>query len=294
MFDSGLVLEGGGMRGVYTAGVLEYFMEKDLYLPYVIGVSAGACNAASYISRQPGRNRSVTIDFVKHPEYISMRNLLTKRELFGMDLIFDQIPNELVPFDFETFHAADGQFIVGTTDCYTGKPVYFNKKDSAADILAVIRASSSIPFMAPPVAHQGKLLMDGGISDPIPIQKALHDGVEKNIVILTQAKGYRKKRSYASKATRYFYKEYIGLAHAMEIRWKIYNDTLDRIEQMENSGEIFVIRPSEELKGGRAERNSEKLELMHKLGYLDAQHAYGSMHSWLQSNSKGQFSPVLQ
>lgn len=288
MFDHGLVLEGGGMRGVYTAGVLEYFMEKNQYFPYVIGVSAGACNAASYLSRQPGRNKSVMIDYVKHPDYISMRNLVVKKELFGMDLIFDKIPNDLVPFDFEAFYSSKEQFIIGTTDCLTGKPVYFEKNECAPDILSIIRASSSLPFMAKPVNHKGKFLMDGGIADPIPIEKALTDGVQKSVVVLTKAKGYRKKRSVFSKTSRYFYKEYSGLNHAMEIRWKLYNDTLDEIERLEEAGKIFVIRPRENFKVKRAERDSAKLEHMHKQGYVDAQHTYESMINWLQASNVGQ------
>ena len=276
------------MRGVYTAGVLEYFMEKDQYFPYVIGVSAGACHAASYLSRQPGRNKSVTIDYVKHPDYISMRNLFRKKELFGMDLIFNQIPNELVPFDFEAFDLSEEQFLIGTTDCLTGKPVYFEKKTCAADILSIIRASSSLPFMAPAVNYQGKFLMDGGIADPIPIQKALEDGVKKSIVILTKAKGYRKKQSVFSKTSRYFYKEYVGLNHALEMRWKVYNDTLDEIERLESTGKIFVIRPQQDFKVKRAERDTAKLENMHKQGYLDAQHNFVPMLKWLQTNNEEQ------
>lgn len=288
MLNNGLVLEGGGMRGVYTAGVLEYFMEKNQYFPYVIGVSAGACHAASYLSRQPGRNKSVTIDYIKHPDYISMRNLLTKKELFGMDLIFDQIPNNLVPFDFKTFHSAEEKFLIGTTDCITGKPVYFEKKDCTADILSIIRASSSLPFMAKAVSYQGKFLMDGGIADPIPIHKALKDGVQKNVIILTKKRGYRKKRSIFSKTARYFYKDFKGLSHALEIRWKLYNDTLDEIERLEDAGKVFVIRPQEDFKVKRTERDSIKLESMHKQGFLDAQCAYEPMVNWLQVNNGGQ------
>lgn len=283
MFRDGLILEGGGMRGVYTAGVLEYFMEKKRYFNYVIGVSAGACHAASYVSRQPGRNKSVTIDYLKHPDYISMKNLLLKKELFGMDLIFDHIPNNLVPFDFETFHSSKEHFLIGTTDCQSGQPVYFEKKECAVDILSVIRASSSLPFMAKAVPFQGRFLMDGGIADPIPIEKALQDGVQKNVIVLTKPKGYRKKPSFFSKTTRYFYKEYIGLTHALEMRWKVYNDTLDKIEQLEDEGKVFVIRPSQDFKIKRAERDSAKLETMHKQGYLDAQNVFESLEDWLET-----------
>lgn len=285
MYDNGLILEGGGMRGIYTAGVLEYFMEKDRYFSYVIGVSAGACNAASYISRQPGRNKSVMIDYVRHPDYISLRNLMQKRELFGMDLIFDQIPNNLVPFDFQTFNAAKERFVIGTTDCLTGEPVYFEKNESPDDILSIIRASSSLPFMAKAVTYKGHQLMDGGVADPIPFKKALADGVEKPVIVLTKSKGYRKKPSRFSKTGRYFYREYMGLTHALEMRWKLYNDQLEEIEQLEREGKAFVIRPSQDIKVKRAERDPEKLEQLYRQGYSDAQHKFEAMENWLQTKA---------
>lgn len=287
MYPNGLVLEGGGMRGIYSAGVLEYFMEKDHYFPYVIGVSAGACNASSYISRQPGRNRSVMVDFVRHPEYISIRNLIQKRELFGMDLIFNQIPNVLLPFDFQAFHAAEEHFVIGTTDCLTGEPVYFEKNENPEGILPIIRASSSLPFMAKAVEYNGHQLMDGGVADPIPFKKALADGVEKPVIILTKNKGYRKKPSRLSRTGRYFYKEYMGLTHALEMRWKVYNDQLDEIERLEKEGKVFVIRPSQDIKVKRAERDPEKLELLYRQGYSDAQHAFGAMQKWMQEKAVG-------
>lgn len=285
MYQNGLILEGGGMKGIYTAGVLEYFMEKDRYFPYVIGVSAGACNAASYLSRQPGRNRSVMIDYIGHPDYISVRNLIQKRELFGMDLIFNQIPNELLPFDFQAFHAAEERFVIGTTDCVTGKPVYFEKNDSPSDILPIIRASSSLPFMSRAVPYRGMLLMDGGIADPIPIRKALADGVEKPVIILTKSKGYRIKPYRFSRTTRYLYKDYIGLTQALEMRWKIYNDTMDEIEKYEQEGKVFIIRPSQLLNIKRAEKDPLKLDLMHMQGYSDARRVYEALDHWLQATA---------
>ncbi|GLB60960.1 patatin-like phospholipase family protein [Cytobacillus sp. NCCP-133] len=281
MEKSGLVLEGGGMRGVYTAGVLEFFLEKHMFFPYIIGVSAGACNAASYVSRQHGRNQKVTIGYVNHPDYISYKNLFLKKELFGMDLIFDKIPNELDPFDFQAFTAAQENFIIGTTDCKTGEPVYFNKESYARDILTIIRASSSLPFMAPIINFAGKALMDGGISDPIPIKKAIKDGVEKSVIILTRNKGYRKKKSSLSKLTRYFYKEYSGLINAIENRYKIYNETLDYIEQLENEGKVFIIRPEQELQVGRVERSPIKLTQLYEQGYDDAFRLYDELGAWI-------------
>ncbi|WP_203333769.1 patatin-like phospholipase family protein [Planococcus beigongshangi] len=282
MDESGLILEGGGMKGVYTAGVLEYFMEKDRYFPYVVGVSAGACNAASYLSRQPGRNKTVMIDYVRHPDYISFRNLMQKRELFGMDLIFDQIPNQLIPFDFQTFHAAPEKCFIGTTDCLTGQSVYFEKNENPEDALTIVRASSSLPFMSKGVSYKGRLLMDGGIADPIPVRKALADGVEKPVVVLTKQRGYRKKPSRISKTSRYFYKEYRGLTQALDMHWLVYNYQLEVLEQLEQEEKVFVIRPSADLKVGNAERDQDKLEQFYHQGYSDALHAFEAMENWLR------------
>jgi predicted patatin/cPLA2 family phospholipase len=281
MYQAGLVLEGGGMRGVYTAGVLEFFMENELYFPYIIGVSAGACHAASYISRQPGRNQDVTIGFVDHPDYISYKNLFLKKELFGMNLIFDKIPNELVPFDFERFSQASEKFIIGTTDCVTGETIYYEKDQFVNDILTIIRASSSLPFMAPSIQYDGRVLMDGGISDPIPIRKSIADKVKKNVIILTKSKGYRKKKSSFTRVTNYFYKEYHGLNHQLENRYKLYNDTLEYIEQLEAEKKAFVIRPEIDLKVGRVERNRVKLSQLYEQGYVDAEKSFKNMMNWL-------------
>jgi predicted patatin/cPLA2 family phospholipase len=281
LFSSGLILEGGGMRGVYTAGVLEYFLENETFFPYVIGVSAGACQGSSYVARQPGRNRQVTIDYVQHRDYISYRNLLLKKELFGMDFIFDKLPNELVPFDFETFNRATERFLVGTTDCITGEPVYFDKNDVTEDFLKIIRASSTLPFMAPAIEFQGRTLMDGGIADPIPVRKAKADGVLKNVIVLTKPKGYRKKKSSLSWLPRYVYKDFKGLNSALETRYKMYNETLDYIEELEARDEVFVIRPSKDLKVGRVERNPEKLTQLYEVGYEDAKDRFEILKEWL-------------
>lgn len=285
---SGLILEGGGMRGVFTAGVLECFLEKALFPDYVIGVSAGACNAASYISRQPGRNQQVTIGYVHHPDYISLKNLVLKRELFGMNLIFDEIPNTLVPFDFSRFNDATEEFVIGTTNCLTGEAVYFDKSFYSKDILKIIRASSSLPFMARAIEYEGKFLMDGGISDPIPIRKAIADQVKKPIIVLTKEKGYRKSKSSFSKFTSYFYKDFKGLANVLEHRYQLYNNTLDFIEQLEDEKKAIVIRPRQTFNIGRIERNPEKLTLLYNQGYQDALEKIEEINIWLRESNVDQ------
>lgn len=279
---SGLILEGGGMRGVYTGGVLEKLLEEEIFVDYVIGVSAGACHAASYISRQNGRNREVTIGYVNHPEYISVKNLLVKRELFGMDLIFNEIPNSLVPFDYERFNNATEEFVVGATDCLTGEAVYFEKQNRPEDVLAIVRASSSLPLMSKPVEFAGKLLMDGSIADPLPIRKALSDGVTKPIIVLTREKGYRKKRSRFARILPAFVRQYPAIAKKMESRHLYYNETMDFIDQLEQEGLAMVIRPMN-LYGIRGiERDQEKLEVLYQQGYQDATARFDELIDFLQ------------
>jgi predicted patatin/cPLA2 family phospholipase len=268
---SGLVLEGGGMRGVYTGGVLEKFLEEEIFVDYIIGVSAGACNASSYVSRQTGRNHKVTIGSVHHPDYISVKNLLLKRELFGMNLIFDEIPNRLVPFDYDSFHDATEEFVIGTTDCLTGTAVYFEKREHAKDVLAIVRASSSLPFMAKPVEFEGRLLMDGGVADPIPIRKALADGVTKPIIVLTKEKGYRKKKNSFARLMPALYRQFPGIVKSMESWYLRYNETMEFIEELEAEGKALVIQPSKFYKINGMERDIEKLTELYDQGYRDAE-----------------------
>ncbi|MCY6369591.1 patatin-like phospholipase family protein [Clostridium ganghwense] len=276
----GLVLEGGGMRGLYTAGILDFFMEKNLYFPYVIGVSAGACNAASYISRQKGRNKRINIDYINNPKYLSYRNLIIERSVFGMEFLFNEIPNKLDPFDFEAFNKSHQRFIIGTTDCETGRPLYFDK-NKCKDILKVIRASSSIPLLAPIVELENKKLLDGGVSDSIPVKKAIEDGMKRNIVVLTRNKEYRKKPHKFKMFIKRTYSQYPNLVDTIFNRFKIYNDTLDYIEKLEEEKKIFVIRPSESLNVDRLEKNPEKLRALYDMGYRDAKQLYTRMKEWI-------------
>jgi len=267
--DVGLVLEGGGMRAMYTAGVLEYFLEKGIEFPYVIGVSAGSAVAASYLSKQKGRNYKVNIHFVTDPRYLSLRNFFKKRQLFGMDFIFGEIPNKLVPFDYKTFWDNPAELAVGVTDCYTGEPVYFKKADYKPDLLTVLKASSTLPFIAPEVHFKGRVFMDGGISDSIPIRKAQADGYRKNVVILTRNKGYRKKPSPLLGLLKRKYPEYTGLHKAMANRHKMYNETLEYLEEEEKKGNVLIIRPAIPLEVGRIEKDQRKLNALYYQGYED-------------------------
>ena len=279
MVEAGLVLEGGGMRGLYTAGVLEYFMEQNLYFPYNIGVSAGACMAASYLSRQKGRNKKVNLGYVEDKRYISFTNFIRKREVFGMDFIFDEIPNRLVPFDMDTFRNSPEKFVVVTTDCETGEPVYYDKTNHGDDLVLLLRASSSLPFVASSVEYQGRHLLDGGIVDPIPIKKAQEEGFEKNVIILTKPEGYYKR---PSKLTSFLkYKKHPKVSELLSVRYKIYNETMRYIDEQEKLGKVYVIRPSKTLPVGRMERNKERLEELYELGWHDAKGHYEKLQQFL-------------
>ena len=176
MKTTGLILEGGGTRGVFTAGVLDYFMEQNLYLPYVIGVSAGACNAVNYVSRQPGRTKKCTIDYLAAGSYVGLRHLIRNHSLFNMELIFDIFPNSIFPFDYEQFFHSEQTCILTATNCLTGEAAYLQERESRERLMQICRASSSLPVVSPMVYVDGIPLLDGGLADSVPLRKALRDG----------------------------------------------------------------------------------------------------------------------
>jgi predicted patatin/cPLA2 family phospholipase len=284
--NAALILEGGGLRGIYTSGVLRFFMDKDIYFLYVIGVSMGACNAANYVSRQPERNRIVNSRYVNDSRYLSYWRLLTRGELFGMDFIFDTIPNSLVPFDYETFMESDVKCITTVIDCKTGEALYYEKNDVGKDYFKVLRASTSLPFMAKPVHYQGRVLMDGGLADSVPIRKSLDDGNSKNVLILTRPRGYRKKRARFVRSAYFRYPRYSGLCEALATRHAKYNATMDLIDELEARGEVFVIRPRSALDVGRAERNKDRLYGAYDQGYADASGRYTALCSYLGGGTR--------
>ena len=169
MKQAGMILEGGGTRGVFTAGVLDYFMEQELYLPYVIGVSAGACNAVNYVSHQLGRMKTCTIDFLEAGSYVGIKYLLKNHSLFNMDLIFDVFPNKIIPFDYDTFFSSKQTCILTATNCFTGRPAYLTENcGNRIRLMNACRASSSLPIVSPMVEVDGIPMLDGGVADSVP------------------------------------------------------------------------------------------------------------------------------
>lgn len=281
MGKTGLILEGGGTRGVFTAGILDYFMEQNLEFPYIIGVSAGACNALSYVSKQLGRTRQCMIDCLETEKYINVKKFLTEGKLFDMDMIFDTFPNESIPFDYDTFFQYEGTCYLGMTNCETGEPYYFEEKENRERLMAGARASSSLPYISPIVEVDGIPMLDGGLSDPIPIRKALYDGVKKNVLILTRPPHYRKRvPKKQSRLSRRVYKDYPELSTSMDRRKSYYNHTMDLIERLEEENRVFVLRPQGKVVD-RMEQNPEVLRAFYEEGYEQAKAQYPRLMEWL-------------
>ncbi|MBO5848067.1 MAG: patatin family protein [Bacteroidales bacterium] len=263
---SGLILEGGGMRGVFTCGVLDCFMDKGIRFPYTIGVSAGACNGLSYISNQRGRAKFSNINLLEKYNYIGIKYLLKKGNIMDFDLLFHTFPNEIIPYDYEMLANCKEHYEMVTTSCRTGKACYYEEKKDANRVIDIVKASSSLPFVCPITYVDGEPMLDGGIADSIPILRARELGYDNNVVVLTRNKGYRKSEKEIKLASL-FYKEYPAMQEAIRQRNKIYNEQISMIEELENAGEIVVIRPQKPIEVGRMERNTKKLLALYEEGY---------------------------
>lgn len=280
--EAALVLEGGGTRGVFTAGVLDYLMEKEVKFPYVIGVSAGACNAIDYVSKQIGRTKDCTIIQDRKNRYIGTKDALKKGYLFDMDRLFDEYPNRLFPFDFDTYFASDIQCEVVVTNCLTGEAMYLSEKQDKERLLTICRASSSIPLISPVVDVDGIPCVDGGVADSVPLIHSMKLGHQKNVVVLTRNKGYRKK---APGKSRLLYtaalKKYPNLLNALLNRYRNYNRVMELVEKWEEEGHIFVIRPEVE-PVSRTEQNVEKLTEFYDHGYQLMKQRMEEMQAYLE------------
>ena len=264
--NTGLVLEGGGMRGVFTTGVLDAFMKHDLYFRYVVAVSAGACNGVSYMSHQIRRARIANINMLGQYDYIGLKNLITQRSIFDRKLLYDEFPNKLVPFDWDTYSKSGAEFEVVTTNCHTGRSEYLSEYKNPQRLNDIIMASSALPFVSSVVEVDGTPMLDGGIIDSIPIQRAVDTGHDFNIVISTRNMGYRSK-GHDMKLPSLIYDEYPRLRVALSHRIEAYNEQLEMMERMERWGEIVVIRPERPLEVGRVTRDTDKLERLYEEGF---------------------------
>lgn len=265
--NTGLVLEGGGMRGVFTSGVLDAFMKHGVYFRYVVAVSAGACNGMSYISRQPRRARLSNIDFLTQYGYIGWRHLLRQGCIFDQELLYDKFPNEYIPFDFDTYFQWSATFEMVTTNCLTGQAEYLTESNDRQRSLDIVRASSSLPYVSKIVMVDGIPMLDGGIVDSIPVMRAIETGHPQNVVILTRNKGYRSKER-DRKIPPFVYKKYPRLRVALSRRVAAYNEQLELVERLEELGKIVCIRPQRPMEVGRMEKDIGRLERLYQEGFM--------------------------
>ena len=279
-----VILEGGANRGVFTAGALDFLMEQEYYIPHVIGVSAGACNALDYVSRQIGRTRDCMIVTDEKNRYVNknIKTIVEKKALLDMDMVFERYPYEVFPFDFDTYFASPQTCELVVTNCETGRAEYLDDRENKERLLAIGRASSSMPIACPMVEIDGNEYVDGGVADSIPIIRSLKTGHRKNVIILTRNFGYRKKEG--TRGWELYvaaFRKYPNLVRALVNRAKHYNQVLECIEKWEEEGKIFVIRPSVPLTIGRMEADPKKIKEVYELGRDDARRQIEDMKVFL-------------
>ena len=264
--SSGLILEGGGMRGVFTCGVLDNFMDRGIRFPYTIGVSAGACNGLSYMSGQRGRGKFSNIDLLEKYHYIGIKQLLTKGNIMDFDLLFHTFPEKIIPYDYARYAQIEERYEMVTTSCLTGRACYYEEKRDPVRIIDIVKASSSLPFVCPIAYVDGEPMLDGGIADSIPLLRAKELGYDNNVVVSTRNKGYRKPDKPTS-IPPFFYRKYPALKAAIRHRNSLYNEQISLVERLENEGKLLVIRPEKPIEVDRMERDTRKLLNLYEEGY---------------------------
>lgn len=266
----GLVLEGGGMRGAYTSGVLDVLLQSGVEFPSVYGISAGACNALSYISKQNGRNYDIFYRYVADKRYVSVENLQRNGSLFGFDFIFGELAHDLLPFDYRTFFESPTNLKVGATDLKSGQVVFFEKAE-LDEAFTAVQASSSLPFVSNIVSYRGYELLDGGCAMPIPLERSIFDGNKYNVVVLTRDKSYRKRTrpEFPRSVLRVKYGDYPNFVNTMMNRSEIYNNELEVCRRQEAEGRAVVVRPSSPIVTGRYEKDPERLKSIYEMGVTD-------------------------
>ena len=263
----GLVLEGGGMRAMYTAGVLDIFLENNIEVNGVVGVSAGVLFGVNYVSKQKGRCLRYNLKYANDKRYMGMHSLLTTGNIVNKDFAYYELPLKLDIFDDETFQNSATKFYATVTNVETGKPEYI-QLHSVINQIEVLRATSAMPLVSEIIDIDGKKYLDGGISDSIPIDKCKSLGYDKIIVVLTRPIEYRKKKGN-NFFNKIVYRKYPSLIRTLEDRYKNYNEAVEKIIDMENRKEIFVIRPTQSITVGRIEKDVSKLQDMYNLGVED-------------------------
>ena len=280
--ETGLVLEGGAMRGMFTAGVLDVLMENGVEFDGAAGISAGAVFGCNYKSRQIGRVIRYNKRFSRDWRYCSIRSLILTGDLYGADFCYRELPDKLDVFDTETFSKNPMEFYVGATDVRTGKAVYHRCTDGGREDLDWMRASASMPIASKAVRIGNYQLLDGGIADAVPYRFMESKGYTRNVIVLTQPLGYKKKKTGGMPLFRQFLRKYPAVVRAMEHRHEMYNRQMDEIAELEKEGKALVIRPRESLGIGRTEKNPEELERVYQLGRTEAERRFGEIKEFLR------------
>ncbi len=276
---TGLVLEGGGMRGMYTAGVLDFLMDKNIRFDEVSGVSAGACFGVNYFSNQKGRAIRYNKKYNGDKRYISFKSLVTTGNLVNTDFVYNVVPRNLDIFDDETFKNSGVDYYAAVTRVDTGEVEYIKIK-SVFEQMDVLRASASLPFVSRPVEINGKKYLDGGVVDSIPYKKLLETGCDKIVVILTRDSGYVKKKM-KKLPVDLFYGRYPRFAHKLKERHNNYNNSIKELNDLEKAGKIFIIRPSAPIEIDRMEKDPDKLQAVYDFGQRDAQGIFEGLSNYL-------------
>ena len=263
---SGLILEGGGMRGIFTCGVLDALMDRGVRFPYTVGVSAGACNGLSYMSRQRGRAKYSNIDLLEKYRYIGFKHLILKGNIMDFDLLFNKFPNEIIPYDYAAYAESEERFEMVTTSCRTGQACYYDEKHDPKRIIDIVKASSSLPFVSPISYVDGEPMLDGGIADSIPLLRARAEGFDNNLVVLTRNRGYRKSAGNVL-VPPLFYCRYPRMREAIKRRNALYNEQISYVEEQEEAGLLTVIRPEHPIEVARMERDTRKRLRLYAEGY---------------------------
>ena len=268
--NTGLVLEGGGMRGVFTSGVLDAMMKHEVFFPYVVAVSAGACNGLSYMSRQPRRARYSNIDMLRKYGYISLKSLLVQGSIFDPNILYERFPTEIVPFDLEAYRANPAVFEAVTTNCLMGRAEYLSERHDLKRLTAIVKASSSLPYVSQITEVDGVPMLDGGIVDSIPVQRAIETGHPVNVIVMTRNQGFRSIEPDV-RVPPLFYKDYPRLRVALSHRVEAYNQQLTMVERMEQWGEVIVIRPQCPMEVDRICRDPVRLERLYQEGFQEGE-----------------------
>ncbi len=276
---TGLVLEGGGFRGIYTAGVLDVFLDHGISFDGVIGVSAGAVHGCSFLSSQKGRSINYYIKYCNDPRFMSFKSFLKTGDVVGVEFAYHELPEKLVPYDYDAFDKCKIPFYVVATNLETGKAEYIKMNDMLEDI-DYLRASATLPYLSRIVELDGKKYLDGGCADSVPIDAFREMGYTKNVVILTRPASYIKKKELRF-LPKLIYRKYPEFVSVLANRHEVYNRTAARIAELEKRGEIFVIRPENPLDIGRMEHDPEKVKSAYDAGVRSAENCVEELKVWL-------------